>query len=59
MTQEIRCQECGGCGYHIVSGCCGQYTRTGECCGQAIPEQARCERCSGGGLILIEDEAQK
>lgn len=39
---EAECPDCGGRGYVIVAGCCGQYRGDGECCQEPIPEQAPC-----------------
>lgn len=50
----VTCPECEGSGYHIVAGCCGNFTKTGECCGVAVPDQMQCQRCSGSGLVYTE-----
>ena len=59
------CATCGGDGWvveveteiHAEAGCCGNYTRHGECCGDpiAVPVevpvqvQVTCDACNGSG----------
>lgn len=50
---EEDCPDCDGSGYRAISeaGCCGNPTRTGECCGNAIevPGTEKCSTCGGSG----------
>jgi hypothetical protein len=49
------CPDCDGSGYRTISeaGCCGNPTRTGECCGNAIevPGTEKCSTCGGSGKL--------
>lgn len=50
-----QCPDCSGSGSHLVSvaGCCGNGTKTGECCGNAIevPGEEACNSCGGTGIV--------
>lgn len=56
------CPACGGSGYVIESdirpGCCGNFTKYGSCCGNAVPEpyeyEVPCEYCETTGEIEID-----
>lgn len=53
----IPCEACGGEGYVVDQGCCGNFGRTGECLGHcSIPIQAQCSLCSGGVVGFVEPE---
>lgn len=63
MTAEPYCRTCFGHGFveRVVNtvevGCCGNPTRTGECCGNAVPVpgqeivQDGCPDCHGTGAV--------
>jgi hypothetical protein len=51
-TIAIECPECGGSGFWMDMGCCGNVGPSGECRGYCvIPEQAPCDACGGIGEI--------
>lgn len=46
------CPECGGCGYTVGPGCCGNYHPHGGCRGDcAVQTQYACQTCDGRGVI--------
>jgi hypothetical protein len=53
MTEAQRvepepCPECGGCGYTVGPGCCGNFARDGSCRGHcAVQTQYQCGYCIG------------
>lgn len=58
--QYVNCCQCGGCGWQIDQGCCGNYLHTGECVGYcSVPVQRECSQCNGGGVIELQHEEQK
>ena len=50
---EKPCETCDGTGAEAVTvlACCGNYRRTGECCGRPVPAQDvdPCPSCGGSG----------
>lgn len=45
------CDECGGSGYFVGPGCCGNFARDGSCRGHcAAATQYECPSCGGGGF---------
>lgn len=46
LLEAACCPNCDGSGsiVHTVAACCGRPTRSGECCGDPVPEQEQ-EQC--------------
>lgn len=44
------CTTCGGVGEWTVAACCGQLTRSGDCCGDPVPVAQMCGPCEGTGM---------
>lgn len=49
------CPDCGGSGYRVAHGCCGNVGDSGECKAWCVvPVQVGCHSCGGGGAIEVE-----
>jgi len=65
MKAMTECPICDGRGFETkticVAGCCGRPTKTGECCGNAVPipeeTEEQCCGCGGSGWVPISSPA--